>query len=82
MLGKIINYKIEDNKVIIKFNNGDANVIFINDDIVRFFVNLNNEDYSFAVKKFESKNINFNIELIDKKIVITSKKLIIFMIIL
>ena len=45
MLGKIINYKIENNKIIIAYQFGQSSVSFINEDIVRFFINFVNDDY-------------------------------------
>ena len=39
MLGKIINYNAYQNKITITFEKQNLNIIFINEDIVRFFIN-------------------------------------------
>ena len=59
MIGKIINYQIDNNIIIINFENETLNVNFINEDIVRFFINYMNDDYSFAIKNINIKNVKF-----------------------
>ena len=77
MFGKIINYNSDTNKITITFERQILNIIFINEDIVRFLVNLTNEDFSFAVKYTNEKNINYSIDKFEDYIQIKSKKLII-----
>lgn len=78
MLNKIIDYSVKKNNIIIKYNNYDANVIFINEDIVRFFINYTNEDFSFAIDNYPIKNVKFNILKFDNYLEIKSKNLIIY----
>ena len=77
MLGKIINYNAYQNKITINFEEQNLNIIFINEDIVRFFINLTNEDFSFAVKYINEKNINYSIDKFENYIQIKTRKLII-----
>ena len=58
MIGKIINYQIDNNIIIINFENETLNVNFINEDIVRFFINYMNDDYSFAIKNINISGAN------------------------
>ena len=75
MLEKIINYNNDCNHISIIYDSHTLNVIFINEDIVRFFVNFTNEDYSFAVNKIDTKNVNYSIDKFEDYIQIKSKKL-------
>ena len=77
MLGKIINYNTYQNKITINFEEQNLNIIFINEDIVRFFVNLTDEYFSFAVKYINEKNINYSIDKFENYIQIKTRKLII-----
>ena len=40
MLGKFISYSKENNKILLQYEKGFSSIIFINEDIVRFFLNL------------------------------------------
>ena len=77
MIGKIINYQIDNNIIIINFENETLNVNFINEDIVRFFINYMNDDYSFAIKNINIKNVKFTTIFENNILTIKSKKLII-----
>lgn len=77
MIGKIINYQIDNNIIIINFENETLNVNFINEDIVRFFINYMNDDYSFAIKDINIKNVKFTTIFENNILTIKSKKLII-----
>ena len=67
MNNKILNYSVENNKINIKYSSFTAEVIFINEDIVRFFINYTNEDYSFAIKEFPNKIVKFSSDFIDDR---------------
>ena len=77
MFNKILDYSVQKNNILIKYNNYVANIIFINEDIVRFFINSTNEDYSFAIDNYPYKNVKFEIYRNNKYLEIKSKKLII-----
>ena len=76
MLGKIIKYTTNNNKIIIHYEKGEANIILINEDIVRFFINFTHDDYSFAIKNLNTKNIKYSISF-NEYLEIKTKKLII-----
>lgn len=75
MLGKFISYSKENNKILLQYEKGFSSIIFINEDIVRFFVNLVNDDYSFAISKNIQKSVKFEVIKNDDYFEIVSKKL-------
>ncbi len=59
-LGTLKCYQIKDNRVHLFFENGEANVYFITDEIVRFEIPLELDDYqSVAIEGDKVKKCNF-----------------------
>ena len=81
VFGKIKNYEVDGNKVIIKYENIDAIISIISDDIINFFVPLfRKERISKAVENIEllkDDELNFDIKELEGKIQITTNKLIV-----
>lgn len=81
VFGKIKNYEVDGNKVIIKYENIDAIISIISDDIINFFVPLfRKERISKAVENIEllkDDELNFDIKEFEGKIQITTNKLIV-----
>ena len=76
VFGKIKNYEVDGNKVIIKYENIDAIISIISDDIINFFVPLFRKDrISKAVENIEllkDDELNFDIKEFEGKIQITT----------
>ena len=80
IFGKINDYGVEGNKVIIKFENVEAVVSILSDEIVNFFVPLfRKERNSKAVEKFdnliEENRCRFKVDKIENRLELSTNKL-------
>lgn len=77
MLGKLLNYNVEGNKVILNYEKNKAIVTIISEKVFNFFVPLFIEERnSKAVDEIElRKNIDFKVEYKDKILVIYTEDL-------
>ena len=63
MFGKILNYEVNEDKVLVNYEKIQSTITLINESVVNFFVPLHREERnSKAVENLKCKKINFNIE--------------------
>ena len=63
MLGKIKNYEVNDNKIIITMDEGNYNVEIIRDDIIRFKIKFTEKNYiSKAIEENPVVDTDFSVE--------------------
>lgn len=76
MFGKILDYKINKNVIKVQFEEIEALISIINENVVNFFVPLyKNERNSKAVENLEYRDVNFSAQLKDSKLLIKMNKL-------
>ena len=76
MMGKILNYEVNENIVLVNYKNIQCTVTIINDSVINFFVPIfRKERNSKAVENLKCKKINFNIEKKDDYLNIKTAKL-------
>lgn len=75
-MGKILNYEVNENIVLVNYKNIQCTVTIINDSVINFFVPIfRKERNSKAVENLNCKKINFNIEKKDDYLNIKTAKL-------
>lgn len=75
-MGKILNYEVNENIVLVNYKNIQCTVTIINDSVINFFVPIfRKERNSKAVENLMCKKINFNIEKKDDYLNIKTAKL-------
>ena len=78
IFGKILNYEVEDNKIIINYENRKAFIEIINSHIINFFVPFFREEKdSKAIEHLKESHCDFDIENIDNGIKISTEKLVV-----
>ena len=76
MMGKILNYEVNENIVLVNYKNIQCIVTIINDSVINFFAPIfRKERNSNAVENLKCKKINFNIEKKDDYLNIKTAKL-------
>lgn len=76
MFGKILDYKINKNVIKVQFEEIEALISIINENVVNFFVPLyKNERNSKAVENLEYRDVKFSAQLKDSKLLIKMNKL-------
>lgn len=76
MMGKILNYEVNENIVLVNYKNIQCIVTIINDSVINFFAPIfRKERNSKAVENLKCKKINFNIEKKDYYLNIKTAKL-------
>ena len=75
-MGKILNYEVNENIVLVNYKNIQCTVTIINDSVINFFAPIfRKEKKSKAVENLKCKKINFNIEKKDDYLNIKTAKL-------
>lgn len=75
-MGKILNYEVNENIVLVNYKNIQCTVTIINDSVINFFVPIfRKEKNSKAVENLKCKKFNFNIEKKDDYLNIKTAKL-------
>ncbi|MBO5136688.1 MAG: glycoside hydrolase family 31 protein [Clostridia bacterium] len=73
MLGKIKNYEVNDNKIIITMDEGNYNVEIIRDDIIRFNIKFTEKNYiSKAIEENPAQDTDFSVEKETDAVVIST----------
>ena len=76
MMGKILNYEVNENIVLVNYKNIQCIVTIINDSVINFFAPIFRKQInSKAVENLKCKKINFNIEKKDDYLNIKTAKL-------
>ena len=76
MLGKLLNHSINNNKVVLSYENKECIVTVVNENVINFFVPLFREErISKAVEKELDSDVEFSIESKDDVLIITTKNL-------
>ncbi len=75
-LGKLKDYMLKDNKLELNYENGRANIYFINEEIVRFEIPYETDDYeSIAVEGDKSSPCEYKTEKTAEGIMISGDKM-------
>ena len=76
MLGKLLNHSINNNKVVLSYENKECIVTIVNENVINFFVPLFREERnSKAVEKELDSNVEFTVESKEDVLIITTKNL-------
>jgi alpha-glucosidase len=76
VLGKLLNHNIDNNKVVLSYENKECIVTILNENIINFFVPLFREERnSKAVEKELDSNVEFTVESKEDVLIITTKNL-------
>ena len=76
MLGKLLNHSINNNKVVLSYENKECIVTIVNENVINFFVPLFREERnSKAVEKELDSNVEFTVESKENVLIITTKNL-------
>lgn len=76
MLGKLLKHSINNNKVVLSYENKECIVTIVNENVINFFVPLFREERnSKAVEKELDSNVEFTVESKDDVLIITTKNL-------
>lgn len=78
MFGKIKDYKIQENKIIIRFTHNTGRVEIIKDSIINIFAGLETQEHdSYAIEGDKFVETAVTVEKIHDRIIIKTKKLIV-----
>ena len=76
MLGKLLKHSINNNKVVLSYENKECIVTIVNENVINFFVPLFREERnSKAVEKELDSNVEFTVESKEDVLIITTKNL-------
>ena len=76
MLGKLLKHSINNNKVVLSYENKECIVTIVNENVINFFVPLFREERnSKAVEKELDSNVEFTVESKENVLIITTKNL-------
>ncbi|MEN8076467.1 glycoside hydrolase family 31 protein [Clostridioides difficile] len=76
MFGKLINYEINENIVLVNYENIQCEITMINDGVINFFApTFRKERNSKAVETIENKKVEFKVNREENVININTKKL-------
>lgn len=76
MFGKLINYEINENIVLVNYENIQCEITIINDGVINFFApTFRKERNSKAVETIENKKVEFKVNREENVININTKKL-------
>ncbi|WP_411167613.1 glycoside hydrolase family 31 protein [Clostridium sp. MB05] len=76
MFGKLLNYEVNNKEITIKYENSEAVITIINDEVINFFVPLHRKERnSKAVEKLILGNSSFSIEKTESSLNIETAKL-------
>lgn len=76
MLGKLLNYSVDDNKILLEFEKNKCIVTIVNENVVNFFVPLFREERnSKAVEQEIDNNADFQVEKKDEALSISTTNL-------